>query len=70
MFEEALSGGCGCHGAAVEERRTQVGLKGGNVLGDGGLGVAELRGGGRERAAVGDRDEGSQQMRIHEYQYR
>lgn len=69
VFEQALAGRCRDHGTAAEERRTQIGLEGGDVLRDGRLRVAEVRGGGRERAAFGDSNEGPQQMRIHEYQY-
>ena len=70
VFEEALAGRGRDHGTAVEKRRTEVVFEGGDVLGDGRLGVAEAGRGGGERTALGDRDEGPQQVRIHVDQYR
>jgi hypothetical protein len=70
VFEEALTRWGRRHGTAVEERRTEVVLECGDVLGDGGLGVAEAGRGGGEGAALGDRDESPQQVRIHADQYR
>ncbi|GAA3164125.1 hypothetical protein GCM10020001_106210 [Nonomuraea salmonea] len=65
VFQQAAARRGGRDGAAGQQRQPQVALQRGDLLGDGRLGVAELGGGGRERAVAGDGDERGQQMRVH-----
>lgn len=56
-------------GTALHQSGAEIVLQGRDVLGHGGLGVAQRLGRGGEGAVLDDGDEGAQQMRIHEYQY-
>ncbi|CAM5387116.1 hypothetical protein SNARM312S_05741 [Streptomyces narbonensis] len=65
VFEEPPPGGGGGDGPSTEERQPEVGLQGGDVLGDGRLGVAQLAGGLGEGGEPGDGDVRTEEVRVH-----